>query len=339
MADKTSTGEEDSALPAFGGDMRLESAGEHIVTRVPVVREGDQVRTVVERLAGQSFDSLEAVLVVDSSGRLQGAVRLPDLYRASQEQVVADLMDRDYPRVALHQDQELVASEARRRRATSVAVIDDDGRLLGVVPALSLLDILRHEHIEDIDVLAGIQRDRARDRNALEEPPTRRARHRLPWLMAGLVGSMLAAVVVSRFERVLASNLAVVYFVPAIVYLADAIGTQTEAITVRGLSLSRLRLRYLLASEFQTGLFIGLTLAILSFPMVVLAFGDVRLAVAVAVAIITAGSVATSIGLLLPWIFQRIGSDPALGSGPIATIIQDLLSLLIYFVIVTLVMI
>jgi magnesium transporter len=146
---------------------------------------------------------------------------------------------------------------------------------------------------------------------------------------------MLAAIVVSRFERVLVRNLAVAFFVPAIVYLADAIGTQTEAIVVRGLSLSRLSLRHLLADELLTGVLIGIVLAVLAFPMVALAFGGIRLAIAVAAAIVIAGGVATTIGLLLPWLFQRMGSDPALGSGPVATIIQDVLSLLIYLAIAT----
>lgn len=149
---------------------------------------------------------------------------------------------------------------------------------------------------------------------------------------------MLAAGLVSRFDRVLERNLAVAFFVPAIVYLADAIGTQTEAVVVRGLSLSRLSLGTLLASEVRTGLLIGLTLAVLSFPLVILGFGDVRLGVAVAAAILVAGGVATAIGLVLPWLLHRMGSDPALGSGPVATIIQDLLSLLIYFAIAAIVM-
>jgi magnesium transporter len=156
----------------------------------------------------------------------------------------------------------------------------------------------------------------------------------LPWLLVGLAGSMLAAIVVSRFQRVLESNMAVAFFVPAIVYLADAIGTQTEAIVVRSLSLSRLSLRHLFLDELRTGMLIGTALGVLAFPLVAFAFGDLRLAVSVA-AILVAGSLATSIGLLLPWLLQRVGSDPALGSGPVATIIQDVLSILVYFAIAT----
>jgi magnesium transporter len=313
--------------------MHPESAGAHIVTHVPVARPSDRIRAVVTGLGQQAYEALDAVYVVDADRKFLGAVRLPKLHEAEQEAAVAEVMDRDYPRVGSHYDQEHVADLALQRRATSVAVVDEGERFIGAVAALSLLDILRHEHVEDLQRLAGIQREERRIRTALEAPPVRRARHRLPWLLVGLVGSMLAAVVVSRFERVLESKLAVAFFVPAIVYLADAIGTQTEAIVVRGLSLNRLSLGELLAGELRTGLLIGGTLAGLAFPIVAVGFGDARLAVSVAFAILVAGGVATTIGLLLPWMLQRMGSDPAFGSGPVATIIQDVLSLVIYFAI------
>jgi magnesium transporter len=124
----------------------------------------------------------------------------------------------------------------------------------------------------------------------------------------------------------------VAFFIPAIVYLADAVGTQSEAVAVRGLSLSGDALTPLLAGELGTGVLIGVTLGLLAY-LVWLAFGSAALAVTVAVALIVASSLATSIGLLLPWAFARLGYDPALGSGPLATVVQDVLSLLIYFLV------
>lgn len=310
-----------------------ETAGQHLVTRVPLAQPSETVGTVVARLGERELDTVEAVFVVGDDGALVGAIRIADLLRAPKPQSIDELVDRSYPRVEVHHDQEHVAAAVLGCGATSAAVVDGRGRLLGAVPAIALLEILRHEHVEDLHVLAGIRREADQTRSALESPPTRRARHRLPWLLVGLAGSMLAAIVMARFEKVLESQLAVAFFVPAIVYLADAIGTQTEAIVVRGLSLNRLSLRQLLSAELRTGLLIGLTLAVLALPIIVVVFGDVRLAVSVATAIFVAGGVATTIGLLLPWFLQRIGSDPAYGSGPVATIIQDVLSLLIYFVI------
>ena len=129
----------------------------------------------------------------------------------------------------------------------------------------------------------------------------------------------------------MASNLAVAFFVPGLVYLADAIGTQSEAVAVRGLSLSHAGLGQLIGDEMRTGLLMGSILAAIALPTAWLAFGNARLALAVALALVCAGAVATTIGLLLPWLLGKLGSDPAYGSGPLATIAQDLLTLLIYF--------
>ncbi len=311
-----------------------DSAGHHLAIRVPVAQPGDPVATVIGRLGDHPLDAADAIYVVDEQGRFVGAVRLVDLLAAPPARSIDSLVDRDYPRVAARHDQEHAAAEALTRRATSVAVLDDQGVFSGAIPARALLEILRHEHVEDLHRLAGIQRENAHARGALEEPPTRQARHRLPWLLVGLAGSLLAAALMSRFEHVLERRMAIAFFVPTIVYLADAIGTQTEAVVVRGLSLSRLPLRRLLRDELGTGLLLGVALGGLAFPAVAVAF-DVQLATAVATSIVLAGGVATSIGLLLPWLLQRAGSDPALGSGPVATIIQDVLSLLIYFAMAT----
>jgi magnesium transporter len=130
---------------------------------------------------------------------------------------------------------------------------------------------------------------------------------------------------------------AIAFFVPAIVYLADAIGTQTEAAAVRGLSLVHEPLPRLVWGELRTGVMMGLVLAALALPAVWLVFGDGRLGLAVAGALLAAGAMATTVGLLLPWALARAGKDPAYGSGPLATVIQDVLSILIYLVIATLV--
>jgi magnesium transporter len=135
----------------------------------------------------------------------------------------------------------------------------------------------------------------------------------------------------ARFERVLEARVAVAFFIPAIVYLADAVGTQTEAIMVRYLSAGHAPLGRLLRGELLTGLLIGLCLSLFVFPATLLAFGDVRLAAAVTVAVAVAGVVASAVGLVFPWLLSRAGRDPAFGSGPVATVIQDVLSLLIYF--------
>jgi magnesium transporter len=315
-----------------------ETAVEHLVTRIPRAQAADTAGAVVARLTGGAVLELaDTIYVVDEAGHLQGLVGLPQLLTAPPAQPLAEVMTVRPAAVQPDEHQECIAGVAVRHGLVAVPVVDAQGCLLGVVPPHALLAILRREHVEDLHRLAGIQRESAHARAAIEAPPARRVHDRLPWLLVGLVGSMVATFVMARFESVLAARVAIAFFVPGIVYLADAIGTQTEAIAVRGLSLSHASLRSLLLGELRTGLLIGLVLGALTFPAVLLAFGDPRLALAVALALVAAGAVATSVGLLLPWFLAHAGTDPAFGSGPVATIIQDVLSLLIYFAVVQLV--
>jgi magnesium transporter len=312
-----------------------ETAGWHLVERVPLARSDETAGEVIARLPGHVYDYAGTVFLADEGRRLLGAIPLPALLKASPGTPIVDLSE-SHRAVHAGMDQEHIASHAIRHNMSAVPVTDAHGVLLGVVPPTVLLEVLRHEHVEDIHRLAGIKRETAHARSAIEAPPARRARDRLPWLLIGLAGSMVATFVVASFERALQSRVAIAFFIPGIVYLADAIGTQTEAIAVRGLSLSHAPLARLVLGELRTGLLIGSTLGLLSFPAVWLAYADVHLALAVSLSLLAAGAVATTVGLLLPWVLAHTGRDPAFGSGPIATIIQDVLSLLIYFAIASL---
>jgi magnesium transporter len=310
-----------------------DTAGEHLVLRVLHASPHETVGTLRQRLAaGVQVDSAEAVYLLDGRRHLLGLVPMSRLLRARPEQILADIAIAPVPAVRIGADQEHVASLALQHGLTSMPVVDRRGHFAGVVPPLALLEVLRREHVEDLHRFAGIgPEESGRAREAIEAPPIRRARDRLPWLLVGLAGSMLATFIVAGFEAALEARIAIAFFVPGIVYLADAVGTQSEAIAVRGLSLSRLPLARLLAGELRTGLLIGITLALLVLGPIWWWFGDADLAVAVAVALLAASTCATTIGFALPWLLARSGRDPAFGSGPIATIIQDMLSLLIYF--------
>lgn len=313
------------------------TAAEHLVKLVPTVYAGDTVSVALASLKEQSFESATAMYVIDNNGHLIGLVPLYRVLTDSVNRKMADLMRSDPPIAFLDDDQERVAAIAVQHGLSAVPVLDKELRFLGVVPAEALMRILRQEHIEDLHRLAGIVDGESQAHLSMEAPPLKRVKDRLPWLLVGLFGSMLATWVMVYFEATIQARIAVAFFVPGIVYLADAIGTQTEAIIVRGISLSNnYSMSRLLIGELKTGLLIGLSLGLIAFPAVLLFFGDVRLALAVSLSIITAGGVATSIGMLLPWLLSKAGKDPALGSGPMATIIQDVLSILIYFLIVIL---
>ena len=313
---------------------RNETAVEHMIELVPTGSPQTTVGAVLGELAAASFGSVNAVYVLDNRRRLLGLVPIAELLGAGMQHKLGEIMLDPLTSVRPDDDQELVAAAAVEYGISEVPVTDRARRLLGVVPARALLRIQSGEHIEDFNRLAGILRNNRQALAAMEGSRLYQALRRLPWLIIGLCGGALATWVMASFEAELERRIAVAFFVPAIVYLAGAVGTQSVTIAVRGLSLSRASLRTLTTGEMLTGMIIGVVLAVLAYPFTAWFLGDTRLAMAVCLSLIVASALSTTIGLLLPWAIWKLGRDPALGSGPIATILQDILSLLAYFGIV-----
>jgi magnesium transporter len=314
-------------------DEHRERVADHVVADVARAGPGETAASVRARLAREQPACVDIVAVTGPHGLLEGVVTIGRLFAAADDAPVAEAMVRDYPRVRPEDDQEHAASVALHHGVDALPVVDASGALLGVVPPQALLQVLRREHVEDLHRLTGITRENARARHAIEDPPMRRARHRLPWLVAGLAGSAVATAAMAGFEDLIQAHVAVAFFVPALVYLADAIGTQSEAIAVRGLSLTRSGIGHLVAGELRTGAVIGALLGALAFLAVAAVFGDARLAGAVGTSLFAAGTIASGIGIAFPWWLSRFHMDPAYGSGPMATVLQDTLSILVYLVV------
>ena len=312
--------------------MRHETVAAHLIASVGRGRADETAAAARRRLAAEPPQSIELMCVVDDAGRLLGAFPGGRLVTLADGVKLREAMDPAFPRVRADSDQERAASLALHHGVDALPVVNHDDRLLGVMPAQALLQVLRREHVEDLHRLAGIRRETAQARHAIEDPPTRRARHRLPWLLVGLAGGALATAAMAGFEATIERVIAVAFFVPALVYLADAIGTQSEAVAVRGLSLTRAGIAHLLAGELRTGMLIGAALGVIAFLPIMLVFGP-RLAAAVSTSIFVAGSIAAAIGIGLPWLLARRGLDPAYGSGPVATVIQDILTIVVYFMV------
>lgn len=259
-----------------------------------------------------------------------GVVAIERLLSAPPDATVEMVMDGDPPTVAPDTHQEHVAWAAVQHGEPGIAVVDARGRFRGLISAQSLLAVLLEEHDEDMARLGGFLGSASAARSASTERVGRRLFHRLPWLLIGLIGALLAAVVVSAFGEQLEEQVLIAYFVPGVVYIAAAVGMQTETLAIRGLSLG-VGIRRVAVREVVTGGLLGLTLGSLAFPLVWVGWGEVDIAASVAVSMFAASVIATCVALLLPWMLHRLGKDPAFGSGPIATVIQDLLTVSVYF--------
>jgi magnesium transporter len=309
--------------------LEFETASEHACRDVPVFGPDARAGEMRRALETRRFD-LASHVAICADRKLLGMIRIEDLLPASPDAVARSLMDPDPPVVAPGVDQERAAWHAVKHGECALAVVDEQGRFTGLVPPQRLLEVLLWEHDEDISRLGGVLHRQTVARASQEESTLSRLGHRLPWLLVGLLGSLVAASIVERFEAQLAHTLLLTMFLPGIVYLADAVGTQTETLVVRGLSLG-LDLPRMLRKEILTGVGIGAILAPIFFVLAGWIWGDARTIGAVALALFAASTVASLVAVVLPWLLDRLDFDPALGSGPLATVIQDLLSVLIYF--------
>ncbi|MBI4050762.1 MAG: magnesium transporter [Candidatus Doudnabacteria bacterium] len=166
-----------------------------------------------------------------------------------------------------------------------------------------------------------------------KEPVKHLVEHRLPWLILGLLGGIFTSIIVSKYETILSADIRLAFFIPIIVYMSDAVGTQTETIYIRHLRKSGANfLRYIL-KETALGLSLG---AIFGFVIGLFAsywLGSFEIGLTVGLTMFINVTLAPVLATLIPTLLYKEHSDPALGSGPLATIIQDLISLLIYFVV------
>ncbi len=308
--------------------VRQASAAEHLTANVPVVAPDATVSEIRRLLEGRRFDSVVDIAVCEEE-RLRGVIPIVELCAAHAQLTARQLMDADPPVVHSAVDQEEAAWKAVRQGESSLAVIDEAGRFLGLVPPPRLLTVLLEEHEQDLARLSGVLHRDGMARSFSRESFSRRFVHRLPWLIAGLGAALATVSLMGGFEGRLERNVTLAFFVPAIVYLADAVGTQTGTLIVRGFSVG-VRSRDVLGRELITGALVGLVLAALAGPLAWLLWGDQRAAAAFATALVGASAVASVVAVALPTALQRLGVDPAYGSGPLATALQDILSIAIY---------
>jgi magnesium transporter len=324
------------SVGAENGRLSFDTAAHHATRNVPLADPSQHIGDVREMLVGHRYESASHIVICEGE-RFRGVMTVEDALAAPAHATVESIMDPQAPIVAPGTDQEVAAWQAVRHQESALSVVDGDGRFIGIIPPHRLVHVLLSEHEEDLSRLGGFLRDTSAARRTTEEPTQRRFRHRFPWLIVGLTGAVIAADIVGAFEAQLQVNILVAFFMPGIVYLADAVGTQTETIVVRGLSLG-VPIGRIISRELVTGLAIGAALAVIAGPLVWWRWGDLDVAFSVGLSILAACSTATVAAMALPWLFERIGLDPAFGSGPLATVVQDVLSIWIYLSITTSVM-
>jgi magnesium transporter len=302
------------------------------------IPRSDRYRTVSETIAalqGHTWEEVGHVYLVDDQAALVGQVPIERLLQAKEQTLLADLEGLPPIEVLPGDAAETVALRAVEHHDADVAVIDSRRRLLGAIPIGRLLALLHEEHVDNFLRMGGVSRMDHLHMSLTVQQTLSAVRARLPWLMVGLAGGFLAGGVASVFEASLKNEVALAFFLPLVVYMADAVGTQTETVLVRRLAYGEVALWDQLAREALIGTSIGTIVAVVAAAGLWFWNGHQALAIVVGASLGMTAVVATIMASLLPLGLVRLGADPALASGPVATVVQDILSVGIYLMIAT----
>jgi len=314
-----------------------ESAGGLMATEYPEVLihgTAEDAIEAVRRTADETTDVYE-VYVVDAEGMLHGIIDLKNLLLVKGDTPVADIMDTDVISVRTDVDQEDVANVMRKYDMLTLPVVNAENRLVGIITFDDIADVIHEEAQEDISRMSGII-----DTSDTSSTVFEIFRGRLPWLLVGFAGEILAAFVLSSYEEEIGKIIAAAFFIPIIMAMGGNSGIQASSIVVRGLATGELALSRTLTRllrEFAGSFLLGAALGLLIFIVITIWYGDMRFGFTVALALLIVVVNAALVGATVPLVMDKLGIDPALATGPFITTSNDALGLLIYLVLLTLI--
>jgi len=332
------TRREVSALLAYAED----DAGGLMSPRFARVRAEmtiDEAITYLRRQARERPESLSYAYALDADQRLLGVVSFRELFVAAPAQKVLDVMTTDLVVVHEDVDQEELARVFDRHHLMAIPVVDDDGRMKGIVTADDIVDVVREEATEDIQKIGGTA---ALDAPYLDVGLFSMIKKRGMWLSVLFLGEMFTATAMGYFEDEIARAVVLAVFLPLVISSGGNSGSQATTLVIRAMALGEVRLRdwwRVVQREALSGLGLGLILAALGVVRVLAweaAFHTYGahapvLAITLAVALLGVVVWGTLCGSMLPFLFRRLGFDPASASAPFVATLVDVTGVVIYF--------
>lgn len=312
-----------------------ETAGSIMTKELISISSTQTVADVLNMLRDEAPNAeiIYYLYVVDSGGILVGVVSLRDLIIAAPGKAIADVMNARPVSVPESMDQEEVGKLIKKYDFLAVPVTSQDNRLLGIVTVDDIMDILEEEMTEDFGEISATKGATDVNLSAFTA-----AKKRSPWIIALMFFGLITGGVIGQFEDTLESIVMLAAFIPMIMDSGGNVGTQSLAVSVRGLALGMIEKNSfwrMVRKEFATGAMIGFVCMLLITSLILLLYGNIMLGVIVGISILFTLSASAVIGSVIPLIINKLKFDPAVASGPFITTLNDIIGLLIYFSIAT----
>jgi len=334
-----------TALLAYAED----DAGGLMNTRYARVRPDVTVDEAIAYLRRQGRDKLEIVnyiYVLEADQTLVGVASLRDLFTAPPGRTVRELMTTEVHSARADMDQEALGRLFQQHDLQVIPVVDEAGRMQGIVTVDDIVDVIQEEATEDIQKIGGTQ---ALDAPYLQVGFREMLSKRVVWLAVLFVGETLTAAAMGRFEDEIAKAVVLTLFIPLIISSGGNSGSQASTLVIRAMALGEVTLAdwwRVVSRELVQGLSMGGILAVIGFARVVLwewalhSYGPHYWLVGLVVAgsvigVVTFGTVA---GSMLPFVLRRVGLDPASASAPFVATLVDLMGIVIYFTLASLIL-
>jgi len=285
---------------------------------------------LIER--ADEFDTINYIYVVSKKQRLRGVATVKDILTKNPNDKISKVMKKKLVKVRVDETQEKAARLAVKNNIKAIPLVGKNDKFMGVLPSDEIHNILDHESREDLLKSSGIILGKHKLLSgSIVDSPFHSYLHRVPWILVGLFGSLVTAKVIGRFEGTLETNLILASFIPLVAYLANAIGNQTQMIFIRDLATQpKFSIVSYAVKSYYVSSLIALTCWILTMTITYLLWGFFYLGFIVGLSVFIAALTATTFALFIPRILVHFDIDPASGSGPFSTVIQDLLSIVIY---------
>ncbi|WP_331236362.1 magnesium transporter [Natronorarus salvus] len=299
-------------------------------TGVPTCQPEDTSAAVRERLVGQTWESADTIYVLDGR-RLIGRIDITALLRSTEDLPISQLMEPASAQLQSGTDREHAILLAIKEDRDEIPVVDSDGQFIGAVTSQAIIDTMHREHFEDVLLRAGVRKAGHQIVDHTSARVRIAVRSRAPWLLFGLVAGLLLSVITSQFEGTMEETIALAFFPPVIAYIADSVGTQSETIAIRAFAIADVNYGSYIQQELLVGIVLGTMIGILGGLGATAIVDSPQIGFVVGLSLFVSSAVATVLASLIPVGFILLNVDPALGSGPIATALQDAFSIAIYF--------
>lgn len=313
-----------------------DSAGSVMTTEFVYLDKDVTVKEAFERIRkiGLVKETVYTCYVTENR-RLLGVVTVLDMLVADDETRVEDIMETNVISVNTHDDQEHVARTMSKYDFAAIPVVDQEGRIVGIVTFDDAMDVLQEENTEDFAKMAAVM---PAEDSYFRTSVWKHAKSRIPWLLILMLSATLTGMISTRFESQIAAIPMLVSFMPMVMGTGGNCGSQSSTLIIRGMALEEIKLRDFLKvvfKEFRIALICAAALSIVNGLRVLITYQDPALALVIALSLIGTVVIAKLVGAMLPMAAKAVKLDPAIMANPLITTVVDSCSLLIYFTVAT----